>query len=49
MLDASNKATWYRSGQAVVIAGTNPSLPRSIPTTPRDRPVLTAGVDAFQN
>jgi len=48
MLDAPNKATCYRSGQAVFIADTNPNPPRSSASTLRDRPALTANVGAFQ-
>jgi len=49
MLDAPNKATCYRSGQAVFIADTAPNHLRSIASPPRDRPALTAGVDASQD
>ncbi len=48
MLDAPNKATWYRSGQAVFIADTGPNHPQSTASPPKDRPALTASVDASQ-
>ena len=49
MLDAPNKATWYRSGQAVFIADTGPNHPPSTASPQIDQPALTADVDAFQD
>ena len=48
MLDAPNKATWYRSGQAVFIADTGLNHPQSTASPRRELPTLTSNAGASQ-